>query len=249
MHRHALKWLWLCALIMIGSGCNHLGGGAAHPVPSMGPAIGPAAREYLASSEQEEEGYGFYSYLLLPKPPKPATIERYRAAFDAFLRIIPKEQQRLEAARLNLTYALVTDAPPESVQAVMAGALPDDPRRKAAIDWLIEHHDYARSTEILRRFRKAGESGPLIVQAPKPIASLSDVKAALVQDLSEFDPKLIGEIVDHVFAESDDKQSWSDDELATYLIVVRNFWERLGVNATRVTALVSWIPIDKLLGS
>lgn len=244
MHRHASKVLWLCALILIGSGCNRLGGGVAHPAPS----IGPAAREYLASDEEEEDGYGFYSYLLLPKPPKPATIERYRAAFDAFLRIVPKQQQRLEPAQLNLTYALVMRTPPESVLAVMAGALPDDPRRKAAIDWLIEHHDYARSAEILRRIHKTHESGPFIVQAAKPIGS-SEVKAVLVQDLSSVEPNVVGDIVDQVLAESDQKESWADDELKSYFLHVRNFWERLGINAKRVTALVSWIPLDKLLDS
>lgn len=243
------KVLWLCVALVFAVGCNHLGG-TARPTTPAPSSIGPAAREYLASSEEEEEGYGFYSYLLLPKAARdPATVARYRAAFDAFLRIIPKQQQRLQPAALNLAYALVLSEPPESVRAVMAGALPNDPRRTAAVEWLIENHDYARSAAILRSLHITQASGPFILQAPQPVASMTDANQVLVQDLTGVETNLVGEIVDHTLEASDEKQSWSDDELESYLMQVRNFWERLGINAQRVAALVSWVPVDKLLGS
>jgi hypothetical protein len=240
--------LALClSLIVAAAGCNQLGATGPSTTP-VRPEIGPAVRDYLASDEEEAEGYGFYTYLLLRQGPGPANLARYRAAFDAFLRILPSQEARESGAELNLTYTLVKTPPGAEVSAVMSGALPDDPRRRLAIDWLIENHDYGRSQQLLRKLGNASRGGPYIVQARRPlVAHPGNEPSVIVQDLSGFEADLTADLVEHVLRASDEKASWQDGELQAWLLSVRNVWERLGVNAKRVVTLVDVLPLAKLL--
>lgn len=236
------------ALLALAAGCNQLGAAGPSTTPGQ-PGIGTAVREYLARGEEEAEDYGFYSYLLLREAPRSQAIrERYAAAFDEFLRIPERRTAEERAALLNLTYTLVDATPPELVDNVIQGSAKDDATRQAAIDWLIDHHHYARSAAILRRLGALRDAGPYIVQAPKPLAGKNaPVTYAIVQNLSSFDPALIGEVLHHVLKASDEKVDWQQDELQRWLLDVRNVWEHVGVNAKRVAALVSLLPFEKLL--
>lgn len=219
------------------------------PIAAPPPEIGSAVRDYLGPGEDEVENYGYYSYLLFTTAPIENLNEaRYRVALDTFLGVTTGGEEKTPSAQLNLTYALVATEPPESVADVIATVPSRDPARGEAIEWLLRNYDYPRAKQLVGRFEKRLHAGPYLIQSRTP---LSDGRAptdtVIVQDLSDFSPELVGEIIRHVLKASREKRDWSSDELQVWLLHVRDIWHKLGVNTAKVSELITAIPIDTVL--
>jgi len=144
-----------------------------------------SGRTLLARASQEEIGYGLYTYVLFGAQPNTAMRERYMAALDAYLNVIPDIegfQQNLAPARRNVTFFPV-DQP-----------LSPDVRGDAAASraWLLEHHDYARARQILQPIADARRDGPFLLScaAPRSTQAVS-TSPCLFQDLSTVPPRLV----------------------------------------------------------
>ncbi|HEU4890429.1 MAG TPA: hypothetical protein VFT47_02695, partial [Vicinamibacterales bacterium] len=144
-----------------------------------------SGRTLLARANREEIGYGLYTYVLFGAQPNAAMRERFMAAIDAYLNVIPDIegfQQNLALPQRNVTFFPV-DQP-----------LSTDIRSDAATfkAWLLEHHDYARARQILQPIEAARRDGPFLLSCAEPrSAAPKSAGPCLFQDLSTVPPRVV----------------------------------------------------------
>ena len=95
----------------------------------------PTVRSDLLRNHPEEDGFGLYSYILMPAPPPPASLERFRSVIKSYLVMFQTSDamQGIDRSELNITYLPVRSNPPQ--------AFTDEDRR---VDWYIHNYDYPR---------------------------------------------------------------------------------------------------------
>jgi hypothetical protein len=144
--------------------------------------------QWLIKGDSENPSYGLQSYFILglgAQPPAELR-ERYLAAIDAYLRMVP-EIARLEdyfkdRRDLNVTYLPIATAPPDDVSR----------------EWVLQHYDYERARFILSKIDPTLRSGPYLISAATPIGSpdsdtarLKSGSDILLMDLSAVPPDLM----------------------------------------------------------
>lgn len=144
-----------------------------------------SGRTLLARAEREESGYGLYTYLLFGSQPNPAMRERFMAALDAYLKVIPDIegfQQSLPIAQRNVTFFPVDQQ--------LSTDLRSDPTVFKA--WLLAHHDYARARQILQPVAAARRDGPFLLSCTAPRSAQPGTDGpCLFQDLATIPPRLV----------------------------------------------------------
>jgi hypothetical protein len=128
----------------------------------------------LEPEEQEESGYGLYSYIIFPKHPTQVRYEAYRRLIREYLLLWDdvRNYRHTSKKHLNITYL------PASSKCCYSTGLP----REA---WYIENYDYERAIRLLQSIEQSPSSGPYIVASPIPLTR-ANKKPVLVfcQDLN-----------------------------------------------------------------
>ena len=144
-----------------------------------------SGRTLLLRDEKEDEGYGLYTYLLFGSRPSGVMRERFSAALDAYLDVIPPIeafQQGLPLGRRNVTVLPVDEQFSEDTRS----------DRTALKAWLLDHYDYARAREILRPVPGAVRDGPYFLSCSSPEVGRGLAQGqCLFQSLASVPPHLI----------------------------------------------------------
>lgn len=157
------------------------------PEPPPRPQIQNTGRKLLLSGDNEQSGYGLYSYLLWWSNPPAQDRTRYLRVISAFLTIQKASVvegtekavdsqgravapvETVKPQNLNLAYIPVTAQPPEQLTA----------------DWVLNNYDENRARLLLGRLPNNLHRGPYIVSVLHPLkTTLSSSDHFLFQNLS-----------------------------------------------------------------
>lgn len=122
-------------------------------------------RDFLLDSENEEPGYGLYSYaILLKKPDSEIELNRYLNFYTEFYSCLqPSESYIRRGVRkyeLNITYWPLQDVKKIQVS-----------KENSDLNWnfFIDKYDYTRARIILSRIEKLDGIGPFIIGYNEPL--------------------------------------------------------------------------------
>jgi hypothetical protein len=139
---------------------------------------GVPGRALLRSGRKEGEGYGLYTYLLLPAEPDDSTRPVYRTALGEIQRLLVEldSLERLSGRDgLNAVYLPVRRTP-----------------RSISSDSILRWYDYPRAQVLLAKLgRPRGRPGPILVSTRRPLSSDTLAHPYFVQDLSGVPPELL----------------------------------------------------------
>jgi len=170
-------------------------------------------RSFLLPAQQEEEGYGLYSYLLLGTPPTDSSRERYLKAIEAYLHMLPeisKLEKYFPPMELNITYLPVNAIPPQVT----------DTKTLAA--WALDHYDYARARFLARRLSENNRDGPYIVSAPVPLSEPATPPHYLWQDLSAVPAQFAGSWIKEFMNQAAQERFWETKNLPQFRLKLRS---------------------------
>ena len=129
-----------------------------------------SARDYLYTDAKEPEGFGLYSYVLLPERPsnermRQRSVKLYEAFFNTLE--LTKAYLRLgvDKKNLNVTYWMLRLNDKAARQEIT--------KKNEAKEWLffVDSYDYARARIILNRIKDLNGEGPFIVCYVAPLGS------------------------------------------------------------------------------
>jgi hypothetical protein len=173
-----------------------------------------SGRCFLSASDNEETGYGLYSYLLFSSAPA-SDNEKQRdlAVIKAFLDLLSDvgdlEHSGATKGDLNVTYLLVAEHPQD---------------RLPTSDWVLDHYDFPRAKVLLRRFGRSGQSGPYVASALAPMSRTRTVPAHyLWQDMSHVPGTLAADWEKEFERRAARKDFWASDTRNQALLGLRDF--------------------------
>jgi len=188
-----------------------------------------SGRAFLVGNEDEEDGFGLYSYLLIPAAPlNDEDKKRYLAVIESFLSGLSGVAE-LEAggalkSDLNVTYLLLTS--------------PNANAPKA--DWILEHYDFARAKNLLRLFSRAGHdvvSGPYVVSSLIPLIHSQNLpEHYLWQDMSHVPASLAASWEKEFERRASKKEFWSAEKRNQIVLEFRDFIATAAVGLPVVSA-------------
>jgi len=141
-----------------------------------------SARNYLCADQKEPEGFGLYSYVLLPERPSNKRMKkRFVEFYKAFSRTMEFAKDYIEMGvdkkDINLTYWMLR-LKENDVQQKLAA-------KDAA--FFVENYDYARARVILNRIKGLNGDGPFIVCYVVPLESGKEIPEVERDKLLVFD--------------------------------------------------------------
>lgn len=194
------------------------------PPPPAPPPPHPAARNggghktgraFLPTGQNEESGYGLYSYLLFGTQPTEGTRERYLAAIRAYVETIEtveKLRTQFSKRELNITYLPVTEEPASD---------------KPPAEWLLDHYDFARAIKLLGAFPQAGGLGPYLFSTLEPASRLAAENKnvacpCLFQNLTTVEPSIMVLWIHEFKKQAEQEEFWRQDTRETAMLKLRN---------------------------
>ena len=204
--------------------------GCAAPAPPM--RIEHSGRSLLVDRDEEEQGFGLYSYLLFGSPPPqesesrpseesrsevcPPAEEsraRYLATLQGYVDVVQPIEDVLgyrEPATVNITYLPVKSMVPEAVQ--------ESPEA------LLDNYNYVRAEVILDALDGEDDlrDGPYIVSYQQPLTGMSGLRERyLFQDLSSVPPRLIHLWVKEFLNQVEQPEYWDRRSWPTIRLYLR----------------------------
>lgn len=173
-----------------------------------------SAKRHLLPGEAEASGYGLYSYLLLPAPPRNEDErQRYLKTLEAYLWVLQDVDdylaRHLPPAQLNATYI------PLKAQPARADT---GPQLAAAV---LAVYDYAAANVLLQKAGADPRGGPYLVSTLEPL-SRATAAARLQEDLTGVTPELAWDWIRHFTFLAAQQRSWSDAALRRFALNLRN---------------------------
>jgi hypothetical protein len=159
---------------------------------------GPETRRlFLLKDQEEPQGLHLYSYLLFGGPPSnDQTRDRYRAALDAYLALIPLSEDWVGKGEYNATMFPIDSQ-----------TLPVELDR----DSLLKVYDWERSRSLLQRLPGTHLDGPYIVSSAQPLTQMSRLtRNYLFQDLSAVPPALANAWVREFVLQAAQEHYWKE---------------------------------------
>lgn len=224
-------------MILLSAGCNRLGGQATIQQPKNLPPM----RTLLVAGEQESDAYGFYTYLVFAEPPTARNLQRYRRAVDAYLGIVDGESDGKPAPQwqVNVTYLPVTKRAPAQNKQLGKSPLPGTPARDKAIDWLLTHHDYARSQRLLSHIQQAGGPGPFLISCARPLEQMAPDDPVSLLDLTQFEPEVIWRSTRIFLDQIARRRMWHGEAFDDWTLHLKNLLIGTGKEVARVAKAIS----------
>jgi hypothetical protein len=213
------------------------------PAPTMSPAPPPPAPSaamprvtgtaFLLTGQDEDAGYGLYSYALLSHAPEASDQARYHALIRALLDLptaADLTHTRIVRTRINITYMLVKSTPPTQSSL------------DAQTDYILAHYDYARGAVLLASLPQKTGPGPVIVSVLQPMSVTAIPHPVLVQDLSTAQPTLMADYVTSFKNQVAQQQFWQPQALSAFALTLRNLLETAATGlGMSQDAVKSWI--------
>jgi hypothetical protein len=194
-------------------------------VPPSGDMSGTLrARTFLLPDSAEQQGFGLYSYLLMPAPPSAAGRRRATLAIEEYLRLT-QDLARLrpslaERAHTNVNYLPVTRALP-------------DPHP----DSVLRYYDYAAGQRLLRKLPGVRTDGLYLISVPRTPLSARDtvVPPIIEQDLSTVPEPVVTPMVGYFLRLADQERFDGGPALQRLVLNART---AVGVAALGLPAVV-----------
>ncbi len=238
-------WLLIVIFALL-SGCGSAFQGGGRKPASLQPLL--EKHSFLEAGQQEESGFGLYSYILFKSRPtalkKNLYIEMILKVFGRTHKLDKHTNRDTPKKELHVTYFLIQTAAPKMQM-----------KPEAMAEWILEHYDYQRAGKIMRKASVLEQNGPLLLSAFQPLtSSAAQIDSnILMQNFSKIpsDRKhLIHAWVDTFFNHASIPQKWDDASLSQLVLDLRTGIAR----AARIMpliqeALVKWIEIVKPLTS
>ncbi len=221
---------------------------AAPPPPSPAPPsvvadLGPpmprvTGTAVLLRRQQEEQGYGLYSYALLTHRPQESELPKYRAFLMALVGLPTAKEVGgyVRRTRINITYFPLTSSPDDWDALTVHGR----------VEYVLVHYDYARGAVMLASLPERIGAGPVIVSVLKPLSADQHPHPVLVQDLSKAQPVLMSDYVAEFVDQAAQDHFWEEKTLQVFSLHLRNFLETaaVGLGMSKV-AVNGWVHEDK----
>ncbi len=215
------------------------------PPPPPPPASSPGPQEsmarvtgtaFLLTGENEQSGYGLYSYVLMSHQPEASEAPRWKACLKALLELPTAAglAQYVPKSRINITYIPLDSLAPQW------NTLSID--RK--VDYVMTHYEFARSAATLASLSEKTGSGPVIISLLQPLSLSQHPHPVLVQDLTLAQPTLMATYVSYFVQQAARDQFWQQSALAQFELTLRNGLETaavgLGMSKDAVQAWVKY---------
>jgi len=158
-----------------------------------------SARDYLFTDEKETEGFGLYSYVLMPERPSNERMrQRFVKLYEAFSSSLEptKAYLMMGVAKndLNVTYWMLRLKDKDAREEI------DIKNQTKEWFFFTDNYDYARARIILNRIKDLNGQGPFLVCYVAPLGSgnelsLVDRDKVLVFDFSSTHEELFTELL------------------------------------------------------
>lgn len=197
------------------SGCFHFLAFIGFPLEV---GAGPVdARSYLIANEIEKDSYGLFSYILFSQKPEKKDSIKYSELINIYLKKIPELKyidDYENDSNINIIYFPVIKSPIHYLRNYS-----DDQK----IEWLIENHDYGRSSVYLNKFEFDLSKGPYIISFNRPLSKVDLIREKyLLQDFSNVHPKVVSLWVDEFLKQSSETIYWNEEHLKNFSNDLRN---------------------------
>jgi len=196
----------------------------AEPAPAGRPPNRVTSRALLAQGEDEEPGYGLYSYLVFGLRPTRQDVRyaRYVKALEAYLELEEASSVRryVQQDAINVTYLPVKDAGVNPTAA-----------------YLLESYDYARAQRLLALTSGEAPDGPFLISARRPLSKASTLPSEyLFQDLSTVPPELVRLWVHHFIEQAAQERFWERKTRDEFVLEMRTYIARGGNEVAGLSA-------------
>ena len=185
-------------------------------------------RSFLVGTENEQSGFGLYSYLLFSSAPITDTEkQRDLAVLKVFIEgmnDVAEFESYKPKADLNVTYLLVVEHPQQSVPSP---------------EWVLSKYNFVRAQVLLGILGRSGHDvrqGPYVVSATKPLSHLTEIpEPHLWQDMSSVSPTVAASWEKEFITRASRKEFWAPDTRNQALLDLRTFI----ANAANATTMAS----------
>jgi hypothetical protein len=197
----------------------------------------------LARGEDEEAGFGLYSYLLFARQPSPDMEAKYIAVIQQLLYAAPAAHALIKSglprSAINNTFIPVVTAQNVERLTVIQQAR-----------WILANYDYARARIILRSFAEPMRDGPYFVSASTPLGrTAAAADAAIMQDLTLTTVNNVGRWVEQFIEQASRQDFRRPESKGQLLLQLRNGLSviaALGPSViSNVEQLVKWLAPTK----
>ncbi|PWT98437.1 MAG: hypothetical protein C5B51_29295 [Terriglobia bacterium] len=184
--------------------------------PAERPPNRVTSRALLLQGENEEPGYGLYSYLVFGLRPARSDTPRYARyikALEAYLELEEASSVRRYVPQdaINVTYLPVRDSAPTTPAA------------------LLETYDYSRAQRLLALTTGESPDGPFLISARQPLSRAAALPAEhIFQDLSTVPPDLVRLWVKHFIEQAAQERFWESKSRDEFILGVRTYIARGG---------------------
>ena len=172
-----------------------------------------SAKHFLLSGQNEETGFGLYSYLLFSAPPEDEEERaRYLKTIEAYLAALPaldemRNNERL--SKLNVTHIPLKEMPK-----------PATPNAELAAN-VLAVYDYARAQALLNRLDTTYQQGPYLISVrDHPLRE--GAATYLLEDLTGVVPEQARNWVKFFTYLAAQNRDWSDENFRRFGLNLRN---------------------------
>lgn len=199
-------------------------------------------RGFFIRGEQEEEGYGLYSYLLLGSRPNHLSRERYLSAISAYLKF-SKATDLLEILQekdqINITY-LPLKEPLDRDLLTQLDVGREESYLYAAQD-ALEKYDYERAQVYLHRMEGDHLDGPYIISFRKPMSQNVLEPPYLYQDQSNVLPNLVALWMKEFILQAAQERFWERRTMYHLALKMRTYLGVMGEGVPEVMEALNTI--------
>ena len=164
--------------------------------------------------QDEDTGYGLYSYLLLAHKPDDNEQARYEAIFKVLYAMPDAKGVAISLCRvkINITYVPLAKFPNDW------GKLSDNDQ----IKYLVTNYNYAHATGLIGLIGGDYPCEACIVSFLHPLNSYTKPKPILYQELSRVDPAVLSEYIKDFKARAAQERFWEKKTLTSLRLALRN---------------------------
>jgi hypothetical protein len=206
-------------------------------------------RSILLPDQEEDKGYGLYSYLLLGSETDDTNHRRYLNAIIQYLKfpsVKKLERYGLQPEELNITYLPLERQLEQNLLRELQTR--DYDKYTEIAEWILRHYDYARARTLLRTLPGNNLAGPYIISFLKPLGKNVLVPPYLYVNISEVPPDLVKTWMKYFQNQAAQERYWDEEVCRRLVLKLRT---SIGVAADGlpdvIKALEDWISwIDKV---
>jgi hypothetical protein len=177
-----------------------------------------SGKAFLVGNQKEPEGYGLYSYLLIPRASADQN-EKYMGIISAVLKLNDVESLSEYIPRSGLNMFLIPVK--EKVPKIYMTMEKEEDYRQAA-QWILSHYNFTRSEALLSMIETHNLPGPFVISVEDPahLANLDNTDY-LYQNLTNL-PDHLDEVWMRTFLnQAQQEEFWNTNTMNTFIYKIR----------------------------